>query len=189
LRAIADRGYYSALQIKACADSGIAPILPKPTTSGAKAEGRFDRSDFIYIAKDDEYQCPAGERAIYRFTAAQDGLQVRRYWSSACPQCPMKAQCTPSSYRRITRWKHEEVLEATQRRFGSHARRHDRKAPHRGARVRHVQELDGAHALLMRRLPNVSTEMSLTVLAYNLKRVLSILGFEKTMRAMQMVGA
>jgi hypothetical protein len=102
LRAVADRGYYSALQIKGCADNGVAAILPKPTTSNAKAEGRFDKSDFIYIAKDDEYQCPAGERAIYRFTGEQDGLQVRRYWSSACPQCPMKTQCTPIPYRRIT---------------------------------------------------------------------------------------
>jgi len=97
LQAVADRGYYSAPQIKACDDAGIAAILPKPMTSNAKAEGRFDKSDFIYIAKDDEYQCPAGQRAIYRFTREENGLQLRRYWSSACPQCPIKAQCTPSS--------------------------------------------------------------------------------------------
>jgi transposase len=189
LRAIADRGYYSALQIKACADSGIAPILPKPTTSGAKAEGRFDRSDFIYIAKDDEYQCPAGERATYRFTGEQQGLQVRRYWSSACPQCSMKTQCTPSSHRRITRWEHEAVLEATQRRLD---RMQDAMTVRR-CTVEHVfgtfKGWMGTTPFLMRRLPNVSTEMSLTVLAYNLKRVLSILGFAKTMKAMQMVGA
>ncbi|HVZ45615.1 MAG TPA: IS1182 family transposase [Ramlibacter sp.] len=189
LRVIADRGYYSAMQIKACADSGVAAILPKPTTSGAKAEGRFDRSDFIYIAKDDEYECPAGERAIYRFSAEQGGLQVRRYWSSACPQCPMKAQCTPSSYRRITRWEHEEVLEAAQRRL-------DRMQDAMTVRRRTVEHVFGTFKnwmghthFLMRRLPNVSTEMSLNVLAYNLKRVLSILGHAKMMKAMQMVGA
>lgn len=76
-RAIADRGYYSAMQIKACADSGIAPILPKPTTSGAKADGRFEKSDFIYIARNDEYECPAGERATYRFTGEQQGQHRR----------------------------------------------------------------------------------------------------------------
>ena len=189
LRAIADRGYYSAPQIKACADNGIAPILPKPTTSGAKAEGRFDRSDFIYIAKDDEYECPAGERAIYRFSAEQGGLQVRRYWSSACPQCPMKAQCTPSTNRRITRWEHEEVLEAAQRRL-------DRMQDAMTVRRRTVEHVFGTFKswmghthFLMRRLPNVSTEMSLNVLAYNLKRVLSILGYARTMKAVQMVGA
>ena len=117
LQAVADRGYYSAPQIKACDDAGIAAVLPKPMTSNAKAEGRFDKSDFIYIAKDDEYQCPAGQRAIYRFTREEHGLQLRRYWSSACPQCPIKAQCTPSNYRRISRWEHEAVLEAVQRRL------------------------------------------------------------------------
>ena len=91
--------------------------VPKPMTSNAKAEGRFDKADFIYIARDDEYQCPAGQRAIYRFTREENGLQLRRYWSSACPQCPMKAQCTPSDYRRISRWEHEPVLEAVQRRL------------------------------------------------------------------------
>lgn len=188
LRAIADRKYYSAPQIKACADSGIAPILPKPTTSGAKAEGRFDRSDFIYIAKDDEYKCPAGERAIYRFTAEQGGLQVRRYWSSACPQCPMKAKCTTSSNRRITRWEHEEVLEAAQRRL-------DRMQDAMAVRRRTVEHVFGTFKrwmghthFLMRQLPNVSTEMSLNVLAYNLKRVLSILGHARTIKAMRMVG-
>jgi hypothetical protein len=83
LRAVADRGYYSAPQIRECADTGVAVMLPKPTTSSAKAHGRFDRADFIYIARDDEYQCPAGERAIYRYTSEEHGLQMRRYWSSA----------------------------------------------------------------------------------------------------------
>ncbi len=117
LQAVADRGYYSGPQIKACDDAGIAAILPKPMTSNAKAEGRFDKSDFIYIARDDQYQCPAGQRAIYRFTREEHGLQLRRYWTSACPQCPIKAQCTPSDYRRISRWEHEAVLEAVQRRL------------------------------------------------------------------------
>jgi len=117
LKAVADRGYYSGQQIKDCHDAGIATIVPKPTTSNAKAEGRFDKADFIYIARDDEYQCPAGQRAIYRFTGEENGLMLRRYWSSACPQCPIKAQCTPSKYRRISRWEHEAVLEQVQRRL------------------------------------------------------------------------
>jgi transposase len=117
LQAIADRGYYNAPELKACDDVGIAACVPKPMTSNAKADGRFDKSDFIYIARDDEYQCPAGQRAIYRFTREENGLQLRRYWSSACPQCPIKAKCTPSQYRRISRWEHEAVLEAVQRRM------------------------------------------------------------------------
>ncbi len=189
LQAVADRGYYSGPQIKACHDAGIAAVLPKPMTSNAKAEGRFDKSDFIYIAKDDEYQCPAGQRAIYRFTREENGLQLRRYWTSACPQCPIKAQCTPSDYRRISRWEHEAVLEAVQRRLD----RQPKAMTLRRRTVEHVfgtfKHWMGSTHFLMRNLPNVATEMSLQVLAYNLKRVISILGIARTMNAMRMMGA
>ena len=187
LQAVADRGYYSGPQIKACDDAGIAAILPKPMTSNAKAEGRFDKSDFIYIAKDDEYQCPAGQRAIYRFTREEHGLQLRRYWSSACPQCPIKAQCTPSDYRRISRWEYEAVLEAVQRRLD----RQPKAMTLRRQTVEHVfgtlKHWMGTTPFLMRRLPNVATEMSLQVLAYNLKRVIGILGIARTMKAMPLM--
>ncbi|WP_197331020.1 IS1182 family transposase [Ralstonia syzygii] len=189
IRAVADRGYFSGPQIKACADAGIATILPEPTTSSAKADGRFDRADFIYIARDDEYECPAGERAIYRFTGEEHGMQLRRYWSSSCPQCPMKPQCTPSQYRRITRWEHESVLEAVQRRL-------DKTPDAMTVRRRTVEHVFGTFKhwmgythFLTRRLVNVGTEMSLHVLAYNLKRVLKILGFSRTMKAMRLAGA
>ncbi len=189
LQAVADRGYYSAPQIKACDDAGIAAILPKPMTSNAKAEGRFDKSDFIYIAKDDEYQCPAGQRAIYRFTREENGLQLRRYWSSACPQCPIKAQCTPSNYRRISRWEHEAVLEAVQRRLD----RQPKAMTLRRRTVEHVfgtlKHWMGTTPFLMRTLTNVATEMSLQVLAYNLKRVISILGIARTVKAMRLMSA
>jgi len=117
LRAYADRGYFNGPQIKQCDEDHITAFVPKPLTSGAKFEGRFDKRDFIYIAKDDEYRCPAGQRAILRYTREENGLQISRYWSSACPQCPMKPHCTPSDYRRISRWEHEVVLERMQRRL------------------------------------------------------------------------
>jgi len=189
LRAIADRGYYSAPQIKACAEAGVAAILPKPTTSGAKAAGRFDRSDFVYIARDDEYLCPAGQRAIYRGTSEEKGQQLRRYWSSACPRCPMKTQCTPSANRRISRWEHETVLEAAQRRLD----RMPEAMRVRRSTVEHVfgtfKHWMGHTHFLTRRLGGVSTEVSLSVLAYNLKRLLAILGFEDMMKAMRLVRA
>jgi len=189
LQALADRGYYYGPQIKACQDNGIAAIVPKPMTSGARFEGRFDKADFIYMAKDDEYQCPAGQRAIYRFTGEENGLQIRRYWSSACPQCPMKAQCTPSAYRRIARWEYEPVMEAVQRRLDAQPQ----AMTIRRRTVEHVfgtlKYWMGSTHFLTRTLAKVSTEMSLHVLAYNLKRVLSILGMTKTMNAMRLVGA
>ncbi len=189
LQAVADRGYYSGVQIKSCHDAGISTILPKPTTSNAKAEGRFDKADFIYIARDDEYQCPAGQRAIYRFSREENGLLLRRYWSSACPQCPMKAKCTPSDYRRISRWEHEAVLEAVQRRLD----RNPEAMTMRRRTIEHVfgtlKYWMGSTHFLTRGLVNVGTEMSLHVLAYNLKRVLSILGIARTLKAMSLVGA
>ena len=91
------RGYFSGPEIKACTEAGITPLVPKPITSNAKAQGRFSKADFIYIAKDDAYQCPAGQRAIYRMTTVEKGLTLHRYWSSACPRCPLKARCTPAT--------------------------------------------------------------------------------------------
>ena len=189
LRAYADRGYFNGPQIKGCDDVGIVAFVPKPMTSNAKSDGRFDKRDFIYIAKDDEYQCPAGQRAIHRYTSEESGLQIRRYWSSACPQCPIKAQCTPSNNRRIARWEHEAVLEAMQRRLDQQPE----AMTLRRCTVEHVfgtlKHWMGSTHFLTRRLVNVGTEMSLHVLAYNLKRVINILGMARTMKAVSSMGA
>jgi len=189
LRAYADRGYFSSPEIKACDDAGIQAFVPKPTTSNAKAEGRFDKADFIYVARDDEYQCPAGQRAIYRFTREENGLQVRRYWSSACPDCPLKRRCTPSDYRRISRWEHESVLEAMQRRLD----RQLEAMTLRRSTIEHVfgtlKHWMGSTHFLTRGLEHVGAEMSLHVLAYNLKRVMQVLGIAKTIKAMKLAGA
>jgi hypothetical protein len=89
LQALADRGYFNGTELKACEDAGIKTYVPKPMTSGARADGRFDKSDFVYVPKDDEYVCPAGERAIYRLnTTERNGTTSRVYWTSACPKCP-----------------------------------------------------------------------------------------------------
>jgi hypothetical protein len=189
LEALADRGYYSGPQIKACTEAKITAMVPKPTTSNAKAEGRFDKADFIYLAKDDEFQCPAGERAIRRFTTVENGLTIHKYWSSTCPRCPLQEKCTTSDYRRIGRWEHEAVLDAMQRRL-------DRKPKAMTLRRRTIEHVFGtlkhwmgSTHFLTRRLKHVGTEMSLHVLAYNFKRLIQILGMEKMMKAMCLLGA
>jgi len=189
LQVLADRGYFSGPEIKTCAEAGMMPLVPKPMTSNAKAEGRFSKADFIYIAKDNEYQCPAGQRAIYRMTTLEHGLRLHRYWSSACPRCPLKPHCTPSDYRRITRWEHEAILEAMQRRL-------DRKPQAMTLRRRTIEHVFGtlkhwmgSTHFLMRGLKHVGTEMSLHVLAYNLKRVINLLGMARTMKAMRLLAA
>ena len=188
LQAVADRGYFSGVEILACKEAGITPLVPKPMTSNAKAEGRFGKNDFIYIAKEDQYQCPAGERAVHRFTRLEDNLMVRVYWSSACPRCPLRQKCTTSDYRRIRRWEREEVLEAMQRRLD----RQPLAMTLRRRTIEHVfgtlKHWMGSTHFLTRGLPQVSTEMSLHVLAYNLKRVIQLLGMKGTMKAMRLAG-
>jgi hypothetical protein len=183
LDAIADRGYFNSTEILACEDAGITVALPKPMTSNAKAEGRFGKQDFRYLPDRGVYRCPAGEEAIYRFTDIENGLALRRYWSSVCARCPIKVQCSTGKYRRITRWEHEHVLEAVQRRLGEHPE----KMRQRRETVEHpfgsIKARMGATHFLMKRLPRVAIEMALHVLAYNPTRVMNILGPAKLIEA------
>ena len=117
LTVLADRGYFKGEEILACEQAGITPNVPKPLTSGAKAEGRFGKQDFVYIAEEDEYRCPAGERLTWRFDNVEHGLTLRNYWASACPTCPIKPQCTTGKERRVKRWEHEAIIDAMQRRL------------------------------------------------------------------------
>jgi transposase len=188
LAAIADRGYFSGPQIKACEESGITAYVPKPMTSNSKAAGRFSKADFIYIRRDDEYQCPAGQRLRWRQTTLEKGINIHTYWTTACGDCALKEQCTTGKERRVRRWEYEEVLERLQARLD----RRPRQMTVRRRTVEHVfgtlKHWMGSTHFLTRRLENVSTEMSLHVLAYNLKRVIAILGMPKTMNAMKLVG-
>jgi transposase len=176
LTALADRGYFSGEEILRCGQAGITALVPKPLTSGSRAEGRFDKRDFIYNAKRDDYRCPAGERAIWRMTSIENGQTLHRYWPSACPRCPIKTKCTTGDYRRITRWEHEAVLEAMQRRLD----RTPQASRLRRQTVEHtfgtLKAWMGSTHFLTKTLPRVRTEMSLHVLAYNLKRAMKILG-------------
>lgn len=184
LTAVADRGYFKSEEILACHEAGITVIVPKSTTSEAKSDGRFDRADFIYDASSNEYCCPAGERLIWRFKSIEHGLTLNRYWSSNCQTCSMKDQCTPSKQRRVTRWEHESVLEAMQTRL-DHAPESMRI---RRQTVEHpfgtIKSWMGSTHFLTRTLDRVSTEMSLHVLAYNLKRVMKLLGTTALMEVM-----
>ena len=179
LDVVADRGYYNGDEIRACEQANIAAYLPKPNTSGNKARGLFDRSEFHYNANDDEYDCPAGERLIYRYTRTEAGKEIRRYWSSACTTCPIKNKCTVGEHRRVSRWLHEAVVERAQARLDS---RPDIMRVRRST-VEHpfgtIKSWMGSTHFAMKTLPRVSTEMSLHVLAYNLKRAINLVGTRK----------
>ena len=185
LDAVADRGYFSGEEILACDNAGITVTLPKPMTSGMIARGRFGKQDFRYVADEDVYICPAGERLPYRYTNKEDGLVLRRYWTNACQSCPIKKTCTSGKERRITRWEHEHVLEAVQRRLDEHPE----KMRQRRETVEHpfgtLKARMGATHFLMKTLPKVATEMALHVLAYNMTRMMSIMGVRPLMAAMR----
>ena len=185
LTVLADRGYYKAQQIYNCEQAGIKTLVPKPQTSNNKAAGLFDKADFRYIRSKDEYRCPAGQQAIRRFTTIENGLTLHKYWSSACPRCTIKEKCTTGEYRRIARWEHEDVLDVMQRRLNrtpqaSRMRRQTAEHP-----FGTIKAWMGATHFLTKTIPRVSTEMSLHVLAYNLKRAMRIVGIAPLMMAIK----
>ena len=156
LEAVADRGYFSGEEILACDKAGITVTLPKPMTSGAKSEGRFGKQDFVYLSDDDVYRCPAGEKLTYRFTNEENGQKLRRYWTNACSRCALKDRCTTGKQRRITRWEHEHVVEAVQKRLDKNPqamrqRRETAEHPFGTVKMRM-----GATHFLTKRLPKVA---------------------------------
>ena len=185
LEAVADRGYYSGEEILECHKAGIAVTLPKPMTSGIEARGRFGKQDFVYLSDEDVYRCPAGEKLKYHYTNEERDQQLRRYWTNACRDCALKSGCTSGKERRITRWEHEYVLEAVQKRLDRNpqamrVRRETVEHPFGTLKMRM-----GATHFLMKRLPKVATEMALHVLAYNLTRAINIIGIQPLMVAMR----
>jgi transposase len=185
LDVVADRGYYKSEEILACDKAGITVTLPKPYTSGIQANGRFGKQDFRYVAEDDVYICPAGERLDYHYTNVEKGLTLRRYWNNICRTCAIKDQCTTGKERRITRWEHEHVLEAVQQRLDEHPE----KMRTRRETVEHpfgtIKYWMGYTHFQMKTLKRVGTEMALHVLAYNLKRVMNIMGIVPLIAAMR----
>ncbi len=185
LDVVADRGYYNGKEILACDEAGITVTLPKPLTSGAKAKGRFGKQDFVYLAADDVYRCPAGERLVYRFTSQESGLSMRRYWTNACQGCAIKHRCTTAKQRRITRWQHEHILEAVERRLDEHPEAMRRRRETAEQPFGTLKAWMGATHFQMKTLKRVRTEMALHVLAYNLKRVMNIMGIDPLIAAIR----
>ena len=176
LTAIADRGYFKGEEILACHEAGISVLVPPTKTSGAKADGRFDKADFIYNPLKNEYRCPAGEFLIWRFASVEKGMKLDRYWSSNCKGCHLKEKCTPSAQRRVSRWEHQDVLDEMQTRLEGNP---DAMRIRRSS-VEHpygtIKSWMGATHFLTKGLERVTTEMSLHVLAYNFRRLIAVLG-------------
>jgi transposase len=186
LDVLADRGYFDGEEVRSCEAAGASPYVPKPLTSGAKADGRFGKQDFVYEPDGDVYRCPAGQRLPWRMTTVEKGMTMHSYWDQAsCQACALKPKCTTGKERRVRRWEHEAVIDAMQARL-------DRKPDAmrtRRATVEHpfgtLKAWMGATHFKTRRLPNVRTEMSLQVLAYNLRRMIQLIGVGPLIAAVQ----
>jgi hypothetical protein len=183
LSVVVDRGYFKSEEILACEDAGIETYLPKPQTSGNQAKGQFGRDAFRYITEEDEYECPAGERLVQHMTTQNKGRTLHLYWASRCGHCAIKAQCTSGVHRKMARWEHEAVLEKTQARLD----RNPAAMSIRRATVEHpfgtIKSWMGSTHFLTKSLDRVSTEMSLHVLAYNMKRMMNIIGTKPLIEA------
>jgi len=185
LTAIADRGYFKGEEILACKQAGIAVLVPATKTSNARADGRFDKADFVYDQEKNEYRCPAGQSLIWRFARVEKGMALNRYWSSNCKGCLLKDKCTPSQQRRVTRWEHQDVLDDMQVQLDQSA---DAMRIRRCS-VEHpfgtIKSWMGATHFLTKGMERVKTEMSLHVLAYNFKRLITLLGVAGIMEAVR----
>ena len=187
LTVLADRGYYKGEEIKACYDDGIYALVPKTYTSPNKALGYFDREDFRYDGARDEYRCPAGEALTRGTSAVNCGRAIVNYSVSSliCQDCQLKPKCTKNKARKLRRWEHEDVLEAMQEKL----RNMPKAMAIRACTVEHpygtLKSWMGSTHFLMKQLKNGRTEMSLCVLAYNLRRMISIKGAIPLMMAMR----
>jgi len=182
---VADAGYYKGEEIVECYEAGIKALVPKVDTSGKRAKGQYTRADFIYDARQDEYVCPARQRMRWRFTTEEKGKKFKVYMTRHCASCPLKAKCTTGKERRIKRWEKEHILEAAAAELKKQPeamRMRKKIVEHPYATIKHCM---GATHFVMKRLPNVQTEMSLHVLAYNLKRVINIFGVPKLIAELQ----
>jgi transposase len=175
IEAIADAGYYRGPDLLACRDIGVTALMPRTNTSRAKAEGRFSKEAFIYLPEEDAYRCPAGRTLTHRYDTVASGLTMLVYWCSTCSACPIKNQCTPQIERRIQRWEHENVVETMNSRMEAinamAIRRETAEHP-----FSTIKAWMGATHFLCKGLQAVRTEMSLNVLAYNIRRIMKSFG-------------
>ena len=187
LTVIADPGYYSGEEIRACTLAGVKALVPKPRTSGNKAAGLYEKQDFHYDAEADQYRCPAGEVLARRHSSVEHGMKVYFYNASVwvCRACRLKSQCTLSDARRIRRWEHEAVLDNAElelKKYPDAMRQRKRLVEHPYGTIKHWM---GSTHFLMKRLENVQAEMGLHVLAYNMKRAINVLGVPKIIEQLQ----
>jgi len=182
---VADKGYYSGEEVKKCEDQGIVTYIPKPHVSPKLKKELFTKDDFHYDSLTDTYTCPEGAHLTHRFTTGERKGTLQRYYrTTACKSCAVRSRCTENKRgRTIKRLIDEVVLE----RMAERLRGSPQKMRLRGSLVEHpfgtMKRGMNQGYFLMKGLAKVGTEISLTVLSYNIKRVLNILGVRQLIEA------
>jgi transposase len=183
LEVVVDMGYYHGDHIKKCEDDHITVYAEKPETSANQKRGLFHKDLFIYDNNKDSYTCPAGQVLHFRSMLDEGGRLTRYYVTAACRRCPLKAKCTRGEQRRVSRWVHEDVLDRMRQRV----RKNPEMMKKRRCIVEHpfgtIKRWMNQGFFLMKGLPKVKTEFSLSVFSYNLKRAIKVLGTEKLIAA------
>jgi transposase len=179
---VADAGYYNAAEVSRCVEQNLTPYIPKADTSANTARGLYGKSQFKHDAAKDVYVCPAGAELTYRFATYELGRELRYYRASNCKQCSLKSRCTRNKANRtITREENEHLMEA----MAARMRAQPHKFKLRKTLAEHpfgtIKRWFGYTHFLLKGLAKVQCEWSLTTLAYNLKRVLNLVSFEKLM--------
>ena len=183
---LADRGYFNGEQVLECEGTGVLPCVPKVDTSGRARRGFFTKADFVYDATHDHYTCPAGAHLTRGKTRSDHRGDIDQYRNlSACHACQLRTRCTPEKVKRVKRWTHEAVLDAMQKRL-------DLLPDAMGVRRQTIEHVFGtlkawmgSTHFLTKTLKNVRTEMSLSVLAYNMKRMIRIFGVQPLIQAIR----
>ena len=180
--AVADRGYFKIEDIEACETAGIVPYVPKPQRGSAAAKGLFTKDRFRYDAEADTYSCPGGQalRPRGRRSVRADVHLIVYANAAACRTRALKARCTATTSRVVTRYENEAMLERMADRLADRLAARPEVLDRRRESVEHpfgsVKQWMGQGAFLMRRLDNVRAEFSLTALAYNLRRAITLVG-------------
>ena len=181
---VADAGYYNAAEVSRCAEQGITAYVPKADTSANTARGLYGKSKFRYDAQKDVYVCPAGAELTYRFATYELGRELRYYRASGCKTCALKPQCTRNKANRtITREENEHLMEAMAARMAAQPWKFKLRKTLAEHPFGTIKRWFGYTHFLLKGLEKVRCEWSLTTLAYNLKRVLNLVSFEKLMAA------
>jgi len=181
---VADAGYYNAAEVDRCVEAGITPMIPKADTSANSARGLYGKSRFRYDEKKDVYVCPAGAELTHRFNTYELGRELRYYRASGCKTCALKKQCTRNKANRtITREANEGLMEAMAARMKAQPWKFKLRKTLAEHPFGTIKRWFGYTHFLLKGLEKVRCEWSLTTLAYNLKRVLNLVSFEKLMMA------